>query len=53
MSSLILTNCEILTINDASPYAEALAVRNGEIIAVGSEREVAVFIRALSTVIRR
>jgi predicted amidohydrolase YtcJ len=33
----------IVTVNDAKPSAEAIAIKNGKIIAIGSEKEVLVF----------
>ncbi len=36
----IYTNGTIITINDAQPLAEAVAVRNGKIVAVGTKEEV-------------
>ena len=36
----IYTGGEIITINDAAPYAEALAVKDGKILAVGAKADV-------------
>ena len=36
----VLTNGAIYTVNRNQPWAEALAVRNGEIVAVGTEEDV-------------
>src|SRR3954463_5889671 len=39
-ADLIVTNARIYTVDDARPFASALAVRDGRIQFVGSEREV-------------
>ncbi|WP_454798311.1 amidohydrolase [Novosphingobium lindaniclasticum] len=41
MADLILTNGRIYTVDEAHPWAEAVAVRDGRIIAVGTAKEVA------------
>src|SRR5262249_7972734 len=40
MADTIYTNGMILTINDAQPFAEAVAVKDGRILAVGARDEV-------------
>ena len=40
-ASLIVTHARIYTVNRAQPWAEALAVSAGDIVAVGSEDEIA------------
>ncbi len=40
-ADLIVTNGRLTTFNDAQPQAEALAIRGGEIIAVGSTDDIA------------
>ncbi|WGW11847.1 amidohydrolase [Saxibacter everestensis] len=42
-ADLIITNARIYTVDAASPWAEALAVRDGRLLAVGSETDVAAF----------
>ena len=39
-ADVIFTGGDIVTVNDAQPTAEAVAVRDGRIVAVGSEEEV-------------
>jgi predicted amidohydrolase YtcJ len=39
-AGLVLVNGRIVTLDDARPEAEALAMRNGRIVAVGSTREI-------------
>lgn len=41
MTTKILTNCRIYTFNPHQPAAEAMAIRNGRILAVGSQLEIA------------
>ena len=41
MATKILTNCRIYTFNPQQPAAEALAFRDGRILAVGSQAEIA------------
>jgi predicted amidohydrolase YtcJ len=40
IAELILTNGRVVTVDDARPEAEAVAVRNGRILAVGSSDEI-------------
>lgn len=40
MAELILKNAKITTLEHANPAAEAIAIRNGRVLAAGSEREV-------------
>jgi predicted amidohydrolase YtcJ len=40
---IILTNARIYTVNAKQPWAEALAIRGGKIIAVGSSKEMAFY----------
>ncbi len=40
-ADLIYTNGKIYTVNKAQPWAEAIAIKDGEIIAVGSNEDVA------------
>lgn len=40
MNTHILANCKIYTFNPQQPTAEALAIRNGQIIAVGSQIDI-------------
>jgi predicted amidohydrolase YtcJ len=39
----IVTHARIYTVNDKQPWAEALAIRGGRIVAVGSDQEIAAF----------
>ena len=39
----ILTNARIYTVNAKQPWAEALAIRGGKIIAVGTNKEMAAY----------
>lgn len=39
----IVLNAKIYTVNTKQPWAEALAIRSGKIVAVGSEREITAF----------
>jgi predicted amidohydrolase YtcJ len=41
MADLIITNARVYTVDDAHPWAEAVAIRDGRIIAVGTAGEVA------------
>lgn len=38
-AELVVTNARIYTVNSKQPWAQALAVRDGRLVAVGSERE--------------
>ncbi|HVK80771.1 MAG TPA: amidohydrolase [Verrucomicrobiae bacterium] len=40
-ADLIITNARVYTVNDTQPWAQAIAVRDGVIVAVGSTEEVA------------
>jgi predicted amidohydrolase YtcJ len=40
MSDLILINAKVTTLDRSNPKAEAVAIRDGKILAVGSEQEV-------------
>ena len=51
VASTILRNANIITVNDAQPRAQALAIRDGRILKVGSEAEVAAFGDASTEVI--
>ncbi|MEE4452169.1 amidohydrolase [Novosphingobium resinovorum] len=42
MADLIITNARVYTVDEAHPWAEAVAIREGRIIAVGSAKDVAV-----------
>ncbi len=42
-ADLVITHARIFTENAAAPWAEAMAVQNGRIVAVGSEVQVAAF----------
>lgn len=42
-ADLILANAAVYTVNDAQPWAQAVALHNGRIMAVGSEAEIAVY----------
>jgi predicted amidohydrolase YtcJ len=39
-ADLILTNCDIITMNSSIPHAEALAIRNGKIADVGTNHKI-------------
>jgi predicted amidohydrolase YtcJ len=43
-ADLVLTNGKIVTVDDARPEAEALAVRDGRIVALGSRDEIAAYV---------
>ncbi|MEW6743835.1 MAG: hypothetical protein AB1486_13855 [Planctomycetota bacterium] len=43
-ADLVLTNGAITTVNDASPHASAMAVKDGRILAVGTNDAVAPYI---------
>lgn len=43
-ASLVLTDAHVYTLNDAQPWAEAVAIRNGAIVAVGSNASVSAHI---------
>ncbi len=51
VAELILTNAAVYTVNPDQPRAEALAVRQGVIVAVGSEEEVSRYKGRSTTVI--
>ena len=40
IADIIYHNGTILTINDAQPRAEAVAVKNGKILTVGAEKDI-------------
>ncbi|PNU06925.1 amidohydrolase [Novosphingobium guangzhouense] len=42
MADLIITNARIYTVDETHPWAEAVAIRDGRIIAVGTAKDVAV-----------
>jgi predicted amidohydrolase YtcJ len=42
-ADIIYINAEVITVNDSQPTAEAVAVKDGKILAVGSEAEVLQF----------
>jgi len=42
-ADLIVTNARIYTVNEKQPWAEALAIRGEKIIAVGTDKEIAVY----------
>jgi len=42
-ADIIYINAEVVTVNDAQPTAEAVAVKDGKILAVGSEAEISQF----------
>jgi len=42
-ADLVLTNARIYTVNSAAPWAEAVAVKDGHFIAVGTEAEMAAY----------
>ncbi|MCI0433756.1 MAG: amidohydrolase [Gemmatimonadetes bacterium] len=50
-ADLVLTNGRIVTVDDAVPGAEAVAVRGGLIVAVGSSEEMAAHVGAATEVI--
>lgn len=39
IADIIYINAEVVTVNDAQPTAEAVAVKNGRILAVGSKSD--------------
>src|SRR5262249_31182764 len=39
----VVLNAKIYTVNTKQPWAEALAIRSGKIVAVGSEKEITAF----------
>lgn len=41
MADLIITNARVYTVDETRPWAEAVAIRDGRIIAVGTAKEVA------------
>lgn len=41
MADLIITNARVYTVDESRPWAEAVAIRDGRIIAVGTAKEVA------------
>ena len=51
VASTILRNANIITVNDARPRAQAMAIRDGRILKVGSEAEVVAFRDASTEVV--
>src|SRR5579859_5936782 len=41
VADLVLTNANVITMNPARPLAQAVAVANGRIVAVGTDRDAA------------
>ncbi len=50
-ADLVLHNGKIVTVDDANPEAQALAVRGNEIVAVGTNDEVDAYLSEMTTVI--
>lgn len=50
-ATLIITNAKIITLNDKQPQAEAIAIKDHKIIAVGSVKEIAKYKNSKSVVI--
>lgn len=50
-ADLVLTNGDIYTVNSAQPRAQAIAIRNGEIVAVGSNAQIHAWIGSKTRVI--
>ena len=50
-AGLVLRNGVILTMGDRTPEAEAMAVRNGRVLAIGSDEQIEQFISAATEVI--
>ncbi|PYX86495.1 MAG: hypothetical protein DMG68_15210 [Acidobacteria bacterium] len=42
-AEVVLVNARIYTVNTKQPWAEALAIHAGKILAVGSEKDIAAF----------
>lgn len=40
VADIVITNARVYTVNSAQPWAEAIAIRDGHILAVGSEKEI-------------
>lgn len=50
-ADLIFTNARVYTVDEAQPWATAVAVRNGQIIGVGSDKDVSKWANASSRII--
>ena len=50
-ADLVLHNGKVVTVDDAVPDGEAVAVRAGRIVAVGSDREIEAYIGSSTEVI--
>ncbi|MFV5692964.1 amidohydrolase [Flavobacterium sp. LT1R49] len=50
-ATLIITNAKVITLNDATPQAEAIAINGDKIVAVGTTAQVLQYKTAKSTVI--
>ncbi|MDP2958724.1 MAG: hypothetical protein Q8N53_20030, partial [Longimicrobiales bacterium] len=50
-ADLVLTNGKVVTVDDALPEAQALAVRDGRILAVGTSEEMDAYVGSATRVV--